>query len=83
MFYTLPIAYINIWSLLLGEFLRCRNNVENEHDVHVVAIKKEDSYGQPKLVDHVPLSYYKIIPMFLTPDTPKYVCTGRGDLGED
>ena len=40
-----PLGYhanMNIWSLLLGEFLRCKKNVENEHDVHALAIKKDD-----------------------------------------
>ena len=52
MFSTLLIAYMNIWSPLLGEFLRCRKDFENEHDKHAVAIEKEDLYGQRKLVGH-------------------------------
>ena len=36
-------AYMNIWSPLLAKFLRCRKDVENEHDVHAVVIEKEDS----------------------------------------
>ena len=66
MFSTLLIAYMNIWSPLLGEILRCRKDFENELDVHAVAIDKEDSYRQPKLAGHVPLLYSKVISISLT-----------------
>ena len=66
MFSTLLIAYMNIWSPLLGMFSKCRKGVENEHDVHAVRIEKYLSYGQPMLIGHVPLLYSKVISMFLT-----------------
>ena len=54
-------------------------DVENEHDVHARAAEKENSYGQPKFFGHLPLLYSSNI---YDPDSPKYVCTGRGDWGE-
>lgn len=36
------------------------------HNVHAVAIEKEDSYRQPKLAGHVSLLYSKVIAMFVT-----------------
>ena len=41
---------MNIRSPLFREFLQCRKDVENEHNV---AIEKEDPYRQPKFVGHV------------------------------
>ena len=32
--------YMNICSPLLREFLRCKKDVENEYDVHAVAVEK-------------------------------------------
>ena len=62
---------MNIWIPLFGESLRCRNDVENEHNVDAAAIEKESSYGQPKLIGHLSLLYSKVISMFLTlPNTP-------------
>ena len=57
---------MNIWIPLFGESLRCRNDVENEHDVHAVAFEKENSNGQPKLIGHVSLLHSKVISTFLT-----------------
>ena len=54
-------------------------DVENEHDVHARATEKENSYGQPKLFGHLSLLYSSNI---YAPDSPKYVCTGRGDWRE-
>ena len=54
-------------------------DVENEHDVHARATEKENSYGQPKFFGHLPLLYSSNI---YAPDSPKYVCTGRGDWRE-
>ena len=42
---SFPLGYhanMNIWSLLHEECLRSKKNVENEQDVHAVAIEKDD-----------------------------------------
>ena len=51
-------------------------NVKNGHGVHARVAEKENSYGQSKFFGHLALLYSSNI---YAADSPKYVCTGRGN----
>ena len=56
---------MNIWNLLVGETLKCRQEPSNEVDKNVVAIIRSDLWEKQTIVGHVLLNISKTYSMFL------------------
>ena len=58
-------VYMDIWTPLVGEMLKCMHEPSNEVDENAIAIVRTDSLRKESIVGHMPQNISKICMLFL------------------